>query len=198
MKMRSAMLAVGLLACLAVPVAAGLWSNFPTQGVAAHCASTNQANTTVPTGSTNCTTTIPAGPTTKSGLETVPADTNAAGGAAPQTVNFGLASLNALPITVQAALTSSLNTISATALQGGIILTASGTISQVTLSMPPNPIDDQQFALSANQTITTLLVNAWTGDSIDTSPTVLTKSTTGAYGYRWVYDKTTTKWYRLQ
>src|SRR4051812_14217204 len=52
-------------------------------------------------GSTNAvqTCTVPAGPTAATGNETVPADTNLANGAQPQTVKMSLRSLNAAPIT---------------------------------------------------------------------------------------------------
>lgn len=200
---RSIMLGAGLLACLALPVTAGIWSNFPTVGVAAHCASTNQANTTVPTGSTNCTTTIPAGPTSVTGAETVPADTNAAGGAAPQTVNLSMANLNALPVTVQAGSITANNNLSPTSAIGGYILTAASTLSPTNASFPPNPVDGQQFSLSATANITTLQMAgsiAGTGgaDTVSNPPTSLTVSTTGPYGYQFKYNLAARKWYRLQ
>ena len=61
---------VAFIACAALPVAAQLWGNFPIMGGASYCDSTVNGA---------CVSTIPAGPTW-TGLETVPADTNAVGG----------------------------------------------------------------------------------------------------------------------
>ncbi len=197
-------LAVGLLACIAVPVTAGMWSNYPTVGVAAHCASTNQPGG--PGTPTNCTTTVPAGPTSVTGLETVPADTNAAQGQAPQEVTLSMANLNALPVTVQAASTTANNLLSPTSTSGGYVLTAAGAISPTNVSLPPNAVDGQQFRISATQTIATLNVQgaqasanaSGVGDNVSNAPTALTVSTTGSYGYQFKYKLADKRWYRIQ
>ena len=110
-----------------------------------------------------------------------------------------MASLNALPLTVTTALTSSLNTLNATNLTGGYVFHAASTISSVTVNLPPAPIDGQQFALSADQTVTTLIVTPTTvTQTVKQAPTVITASTTVAYGYRFMYNAALNSWLRLQ
>lgn len=201
-----ALVALAVLGLVVAPLSAGMWSDWPQVGVAAHCASTNQANTTVPTGSSSgtCTNTVPAGPTILSGSETIPGDSNLGQGQQPQQVNIGMASLNALPVSITAASITANNTLSPTALVGGYVLTGASALSPVTLYLPGNAIDGQQFVLTANQNITTLVVvGSNTGiaagpDLVDSSPTALTKSTTAAFGYQFKYSKSAAKWYRLQ
>lgn len=197
MKLNRVIFAVaGLAAFIAVPAIAGLWPNLPQVGGAAYCASTS----TGPTGQ-NCTLTVPAGPTVLQGLETVPMDTNYAQGRAPQTVKAGLASLNALPVTFSATLTpvTATNTLSAAATSGGIVVVGSSALSPTTINFPPvaGVIDGQEFKVSSNVTIASLTLAA-AGTTISNNPTALTVSTTAAYGYRFIYHKAATTWYRLQ
>lgn len=190
--------ALGILALVAVPAAvAGMWSNFPTVGVASHCASENLSG--VPGTTAVCTNTVPAGPNSVTGNETVPADSNLSQGRPPQQINLSMAAFNALPITVQATVANGVNTVTASATQGGLILTHSGTITSLALTLPPNPKDGQQFALSSNRTITTLTFAGGTGSaSVASAPTVLTLSTTAPMGYRFMYNLTANTWYRIQ
>ena len=205
--------AVGLAALMlssAALWAAGNWSTLPIVGGAAFCASTvtgtgglggitGQGQGT--TGSI-CGQTVPIGPTIVTGTELIPADTNLTGGAPPQTVVLSLGSLNAFPLSVTTVLTNNTNNLSATNIMGGYILHAASAsaISTVNLSLPPNPIDGQQFALSSDQTVTTLAVVPSitpTGTTITNRPTVITNSTTVAYGYRFVYNAAANNWYRM-
>src|SRR6266850_691055 len=75
--------AVVLIACAGIGLAAGNFGLWPIVGGASYCGSTNNAV---------CVLTIPAGPTA-TGLETIPADTNAAQGIQPQTVLVPITSM---------------------------------------------------------------------------------------------------------
>lgn len=175
---------------VAIGQGSGLWPNFPVVGSGSYCAVTTNGV---------CTQTIPAGPTAITGAETVPANTGL-GNQSPTTVLVPMSALNALPITFSSALVGNLNSISASSTSGGYVFTAAGTISQVNIQLPSGAIQGQQFVISSNRTITTLNVSASGSDSIgaNSSPTVLTASTTAPQGYRFVYNKAATTWYRLQ
>lgn len=171
----------------------GLWPNLPVVGGSSYsCGSVN--------GVSNCT--VSAGPTALTGNEGIPANTNLSQGRSPQNVLVTPAALNANPITFYAAATGAANAISASTVSGGYVFTAASTISNVNLSLPSSPIHGQQFAVNANRTITTLNMYAASGDSIagNTSPTVLTTSTTVNQGFRFICSKSGTvcTWYRLQ
>ena len=203
MKLYRAGLAVaGLLSISTIAFAAGLFPDFPVVGGATYCAgSSNTAVGSIIGSITGCPNQVPAGPTIVTGNEQIPADTRlGSAGATPQTVLLPMASLNALPITVTIAVLSSANNLSATNTQGGVIFTAPSTISTVNISLPPTPIDGQQFAISASRTVTTLLVQAGTpaSQTISNAPTVITASTTAPYGYRYVWNALSNTWNRLQ
>lgn len=193
LSLRKIFVVAGLAACLSAPAVAALWPNLPLVGGASYCASTS----TGPSGQT-CTLTVPAGPPSLQGLETVPMDTNYASGRAPQTVKAGLASFNALPISYVTGSTTVANTVTATNVMGGVVIVGSGALSPATINLPPAPIDGQQFAVSSTQTIASLTVAATSPQTISNNPTALTVSTTGAYGYRFLYRASNTTWYRLQ
>ncbi len=126
-------------------------------------------------------------------------DTNASQGQSPQTVKAGLASFNALPISVVVVTTPPAG-ISATNANGGVLYTSSTTITSAGITLPLNPIDKEQYRVSSNQTITTLVITAPAGTSMgaNSNPTVLTASTTAPQGYTFMYNLADTKWYRLQ
>lgn len=196
---RKILMALGLAVCVVTAAhAAGLWPNFPIVGSAAYCSSTNTAG--VPGTSSVCTTTTPIGPTIVTGLETVPADTNKASGANPQTVKLTLASFNALPLTYAAvSTTTALPYISASALDGGIVITSTGNLSPTTVLLPSSPIDGQQFRLSSTNSLPALTVTAGSSASVLNAPVAMTVSTVGAsYGYLFRYRSSNTSWYRLQ
>ena len=194
--------------------AAGSFSTLPIIGGSSYCASTVTGTgstggiTGQGQGSTGsiCAQTVPAGPSIVTGNEVIPADLNnpsnltaSAGGTVPTTALMSLASLNALPITVSSVPTSTLTTLTASATTGGYLLhNASGNITAVTINLPVAPIDGQQFAINADQVVTTLLVTSTVaGVTITKAPTVITPSTTGTYGYRFMYNAAGTNWYRL-
>jgi len=191
---RKILLALGCLALIATPVlAAGFWPTLPLVGGAAVCSSTS-------TGVSGqvCTTTTPAGPAVVTGSETIPADTNLASGQNPQSVRLPLAALNALPVTYVTGSIVANNTVTAKTTDGGVILLAASALSPTTITLPPSPIDGQQYRISASQTIATLTVNAPGGATVSNAPTVLTVSTTGSFGYAFKYRATGTTWYRTQ
>lgn len=201
MKARNAVLAagiVGLIAATVVAKAAGLFDTYPIVGAAAFCSTTNTAG--VPGTASVCTTTTPAGPSVVTGLETVPADTNAAQGVPPQTVQLTMASLNSLPISVQALTpATATNAISATATMGGVLITASAALSPTDISLPPSPIDKQRFYFSSQQVITTGLHISGQGTAtVANAPTAITPTTTGPFGYQFMYDAASDTWHRLQ
>lgn len=196
--------------------AAGNYSTYPIVGGAAFCVSTvsgaggfNTDGNVGGSGATGqgqatsgslCAQTVPAGPTILTGSELIPADTGLPGGASPQTVTVPMASLNALPISFTTIPTNVTATLSATNLSGGVMFHSTATVTGATVTLPAAPIDGQQFALTSDQTITTLVVTATaaSGQSIQKAPTVITPSTTGSYGYRFLYNAALNTWARLQ
>lgn len=178
-----------------VVVTGGLWSNLPLVGGASYsCGSVN--------GVSNCT--VPTGPVSLTGSETIPANTGLSGGTNPQNVLLSLASLNSLPILVQtivpAPAVAGATPVSASDLSGGIFYNSPSTITLANVTLPNNPIDGQQYTISANRTITTLNVQAGAGESMggNTAPTVLTASLTAPQGYKFFFNGALTTWFRLQ
>ena len=191
---------VGTIGLSTIAFAAGLWPDFPIVGGATYCAGSSQSATGTLIGAiTGCPNQVPAGPTVLTGNEQIPADTRLSSGASPQTVLVPMASLNALPITFQG-VTVTAPSVSATNTMGGIIFTSANTITSANITLPPNPIQGQQFRVSANRTITTLSMTPGVGSTIggNTSPTVLTASTTAPQGYTFIYNTPELAWYRLQ
>lgn len=203
----AAVAAVALLAISTAVFAAGSYSTLPIVGGASFCASTVSGTGSLGgatgqgqgTSGSICAQTIPAGPPILTGTELVPADTGLAGGASPQTVVIPMASLNALPILVSTIPTNVTATLSATNLQGGVIFHSTATVTAATVSLPPSPIDGQQYAITADRTITTLIVTATTaGQAITNAPTTIVSSVTAPFGYRFLYNLALNTWLRLQ
>jgi hypothetical protein len=207
--------AVALILSSTILWAAGNWSTLPIIEGNSYCASTvsGTGNLSGATGQGQgtlgsiCAQTVPAGPTAVTGNEVIPADLYrpdvsppAAGlGGQPQTALVTMANLNALPLTVSTVPTSTLTTLTAVNQTGGYIAHSTATVSAVTVNLPPSPVDGQQFAFSADQIITTLLITSPTaGVTVTKQPTTITPSTTASYGYRWMYNAAATNWYRLQ
>ena len=192
-------LAVGLLS-ISYAYAAGLWPDYPVVGGASYCAGSSQSAVGSIIGSvTGCPNTVPAGPSILTGNEQIPADTRLSSGAQPQTVLIPMASLNALPIVFSNANSpTAANTLSATNTQGGIYLVGAGNLSKLNVTLPSSPIDGQQFVVDSNQSIQTLAVDSPSGTSVSNTPTALTKSTTAAYGFRFVFNAASSTWFRLQ
>lgn len=207
-RFRIAMVAgLGLAILSSVVWAAGNWSTLPIVGYPSFCASTVTGTgglggiTGQGQGSTGsiCGQTVLAGPPQVTGNEMVPADTNVTGSAPPQTVRLSMASLNALPYVYNLAASATPGTVTVTANTGMTIMDYSGTITSATITLPPSAVDGQRYYLTSTRTITSLTVNAASGDTLanGASPTVLTVSTTAPFGYGWMYIAATKIWYRF-
>ena len=202
-RIAAALASIAVIAVATTAYAAGIWPNLPQVGGAAYCAGSQGATPTVGgttgqgPGSTTCAVNVPAGPSIVTGLETIPADTNASGGAPPQTVKLGLASLNALPYRYSQIGTGAV-TYALTENIGVQVFNSTGAVTSLAFTLPPSPIDGQRFKLSSTQTISSLTVSGAGGSSVSNAPTVLTVSTTGAYGYEFLYAAAQNTWYRVQ
>lgn len=166
------------------------WLPFPQIGGPSFCAST--VNTV-------CVQTIPAGPAL-TGLETIPADTNASQGQTPQTGKISVLSLGAGPYQYNAPLTGASITILPTTRQ--LIIEPAGTIAALTLVYPAATLllDGQKLNICGTQIVTTLTNTAGSGTTLLNAPTaMLVPVATGAascFGY--IYRVTNTSWYRIQ
>lgn len=190
-KLKMAIAAFALVAFTALVAAQqGIFPNFPIVGGASYCSSTTNAA---------CTNTVAAGPTALTGNETILASTNLTGGQQPQSVLVKPASLGALPITFVTVTTPPAN-ISASTLSGGVVYNSTTTITSANITLPANPVDNQTYLISSNRTITTLSVTAAATETMgtNTTPTVLTASTTAPQGYKFIYNLTLDTWYRIQ
>lgn len=186
----AAALTVGSILALGAPArAGGLFDTLPQVGGAATC-------TLYAGDGVTCQGFVPAGPSVVTGLEVVPADTNAAQGVSPQSVNLSLASLNALPYQYNAPLTGA--TVAVLPTTGTLLLDPAGTIATLTVTLPTAAqlIDGQEFAISSSQTVTALTLTPGAGTTVSNAPTAITISTTATYGYRFKYRLANTKWYR--
>jgi hypothetical protein len=184
--------------------AAGYFPGFPIVGGAAYCQGTSSYSTSVTVPGTlptpnNCNSLVPAGPSIITGNELIPADTGL-GNQAPATVYIPIAALGALPPAYPVfGNGTATNTFTVSPNVGTVILSsATGLLSSTTMTFPASPIDGQKLNVSSTGTITTFAVSANIGQSSFNNPTVLTASTTGSYGYEWIYRAANTSWYRLQ
>lgn len=203
-KLKTLGLATVVAASVLVPVAyaSGVFQGYPIVGSAAFCGSTNSQSTsntvpgTLPSNS-NCTTTIPAGPTALTGNELVPADTNIANGGGQETVRIPMVMVAGGAYQYAAPATG--NTVTVAANVSNLVLDPAGTIATLTVALPAASalIDGQTLHISSSQTVTALTMSAGSGTSISNSPTALTISTTASYGYEFIYRAANTKWYRL-
>jgi hypothetical protein len=221
LKMKFAKLkTMGLAAVVATSVlvplayASGIFQGYPIVGSASFCTSQNSQSTantvpgTIPSG--NCTTTTPAGPTTVTGNEVIPADTGIANGGGPATVllpmslmtnGYGGTTTNATTGTGQ-------NPVVADGISNYIYIGA-GTATFATLTLPPNPAPNQKFCLTdAGTGILTLssivvgttgqLIVGTTPTSIPVATAVGTAGTVTLSTNCWLYVAGTTKtWYRI-
>ena len=196
--------AAGLVAAVGVTtaaLAAGMYSQFPVVGGAAFCGANALAG--IPGTSTVCvpggtSTSVPAGPTAVSGAELIPADSGSS--VDPRSFVLTLGSLNAFPYTYYNSGTQGV-TYTTSARQGGVIFDATGTITAMTVVLPPSPIDGQRYWVQSTQTITTLTMqaaSASTAMNVRALPTVLTVSTTAPYGYEFIYNGNANQWYRFR
>lgn len=190
-------LGLGSLALVATLVAsvavAGLWNNFPKVGGARYCITTVNGV---------CQQYVPAGPTTLTGNETVPLDTNLGSGANPQTVIANIGKLGAGKTTYNTPVTTDSITIDAQTRQ--LIVTPAGTIAAMTLVFPTATLlaeaDGQRFGFCTTQIITTLTVTAGSGTTVSNAPSAMLVpvATGGASCVEWIYSLSNTTWYRVQ
>ncbi len=84
-------------------------------------------------------------------------------------------------------------TVTMTADQRFQALAPSGTISTLTLVLPPSPLDNQAASVGSSQIVTTLTVSAGTGGAtILGAPATLAASS----GFTMIYQSSDNKWYR--
>jgi hypothetical protein len=205
-------LAAILAASVAIPAAyaAGYFPDFPILGSASFCASTNSQSTsatvpgTLPSNS-NCTNTVPAGPTSVTGSETVLAQTNVANGAGPANINIPVGALGAGSIGV---VTSNASVVMAAGQRYLISNQSTATIALVNL--PPNPVDNQVASIvnagSGVLTLTSVAVGASpsgttiVGGAAPATLGVQTNNSAAAVlsAVDYVYRAADNKWYRVQ
>lgn len=184
--------------------AAGYFPGFPIVGGAAYCQGSSSYSTsvTVPGQAStpnNCNDLVPAGPSIITGNELIPADTGV-GNSGAATVYLPMAAIGALPPAYpQFGNATATNTFTVSPLVGIVILSAStGSLSSTTMTFPAAPIDGQKLQVSATSTIATFAVSANVGQTSLDNPTAITTSTTGSYGYEWIFRAATSQWLRLQ
>lgn len=191
---KSVLAALLLIGSLGAALAQGAFPNYPTVGVPADTECLSYGNNSV------CNQYRPAGPTAITGNETVPADTNLANGANPQTVRIDITSLGAGPYQYAAPATG--ETLTLTAAQRRLIINPSTTLAALTVAFPAATAlkDNQLMGLCSTQIVTTLTLTAGAGSTILNGPTALAVPPATGAGtcYEWVYRVTNTSWYRVQ
>jgi hypothetical protein len=194
----AALVAAAAFALTTTAFAAGLFPGFPIVGNASYCGGFNQAG--VPGTTPVCTVTVPAGPTTVTGNELIPADTQLSQGQSPQTVLVPLKAMNAGPYQYAAPLTATSVTLSASTRR--LMLEPAGTIAALTVVWPAAAglIDNQTMGICSRQVVTALTTTNGSGATVLDAPTALTAPlTTGAAScVEWVYRVANTSWYRVQ
>jgi hypothetical protein len=194
--MRFKRIAIGLTALILAPVlayAAGNWSTLPQVGEASFCAS----QATFFAGQ-SCSQTVPAGPTVLTGSELLPADTQITGSTPPQTVTIPMPLFDAGVYSYVSGQTTAL--AAALVIPNNInlyILDPTTTVTALSLTMPSAPLNGQKVHITSSHTITALTVSGAAGQTVLSAPTALTVSTTGAFGYTYVWAGTPPQWYRV-
>lgn len=185
--------AAALVATTLIAHAAGMFANLPVVSGAAYCALYAGDGVT-------CAGSVPAGPTALTGNERVPADTQLAGGASPQTVYIDVTSLGAGPTQYSAPLTGASITILPTTRQ--VIVEPAGTIAALTIVTPAAAamVEGQRIGFCTTQIVTTLTVTAGTGVTVKNAPSaMLVPVATGAAScVEWIYVAAQTALYRVQ
>jgi hypothetical protein len=223
-------LAAALLTGVAVPLAwsAGLYGTLPIIGGAAYCGSAvvqgnsqgsitgqggGQGTANTITGSVICGQTVPAGPPALTGTEVVAVDLNTPGTAASSPVNTA-----ALPVTAigNGYGTTVINTTTGTGqnpvVANGVsnyIYAGSSTATFATITLPPNPMQNQTFCIrNAGAGILTLtsIVVGTTGQVFvqGAAPTSIpvqvasgAQATVTNTSTCWIYNVSNTTWYRI-
>jgi hypothetical protein len=214
-KLKTLGLAAVVAASVLVPVAyaSGIFQGYPIVGSAAFCTSQNSQSTsnttpgTIPSG--NCTTTTPAGPTTVTGLEVIPADTGVANGAGAGTVLLPMSLLtNGFGGTTIATTTGTTAAVVTADAISTYIYAGSSTATYTSFKLPPNPAQNQKFCLvnagSGVLTLTAVAVGTSGQSIVGTAPTSLpvatavgTAGTVTLSSNCWLYNVSNTSWYRV-
>lgn len=177
---------------------AGYFPYFPIVGQGSYCASyvTGYAGQI-------CGQTVPAGPSQVNGTEYFIADVSptsaqGGGGSSPQTVAIQLGSLAGGLQSVYATMASG-GSIAMSATQGYLQFIQNGTVSTATtVTLPPANINGQRFDVSSNTTFSSMTFNAPSGYSLTNAPNGITPSTSGTYGYSWIFRLADMTWYRVK
>ena len=183
-----------VIATVSLAYAAGNFSTLPQVAMPSFCAS----QTTFFAGQ-SCAQTVPAGPTALTGSELVPADTQITGSAPPQTVAIPMPLFDAGVYNYVSGQTVALPTV--LTIPNNIndeVLDQTTTVSSLTLTMPSTPLNGQKVHITSSHTVTALYVVGAAGQTVSNPPTVLTVSTTAAFGYTFLWAATPATWYRLQ
>lgn len=203
-----------LLLGTTIAYAAGMFPGLPIVGGASYCQGTSVYSTSVTTPGTlatpnNCTVTVPAGPATLTGAETIPMDTLAPNGVSPQTV--------ALPSSLIAGgfggttVATTTGTTAAVVVADAIstyIYAGAGTATYTSFKLPPNPIQNQKLCLvdagTGVLTLTAVVVGTTGQLIVGTAPTSIPVQTavgtagTVTLGTNcWLYNVSNTTWYRV-
>lgn len=164
--------------------------NMPNIGGPSYCSS--QVNAA-------CVNTVPAGPAL-TGIETIPADTNAPLGVPTQSGRLTLPTIGAGLLVYNVPVTG--DSITLTAATRQLIVEPAGTIAALTVVLPAATtlVNGQRIGICGTQIVTTLTITPGTGTTVsNTATAMLVPVATGAASCpEWVYYTAGTKWYRVQ
>ena len=212
-----------LLAIVIAPLAyaGGLWFGLPVVGGGAYCAGATATGVGPTGGTVSCNSTAPAGPTTTTGQELIPADLNPqgtqAGYPSPGAASSG-AQTGYLPLATAASgaylLTQPTGLVDMTlVVPNGItnvVQNLTGAMTSYGLELPLTPTDGQIVRWTANMTITTIWVTTGVGSTasvntptkivspFDPLPPALLTSSATIGGVSYLYNLSGNRWFRLQ
>jgi hypothetical protein len=160
------------------------WPNVPVIGGTSYCSAINNGV---------CTNTVPAGPAI-TGLETVPADTNATSGSIPQTGKMRATAFGVGARFIQTTVGTTQTIPNNTPLY--ILNGSQGSALTVTMPSAPNSGDIQRIVCAA-ATVGTVTAAANTGQTMLPASSPAAACVAGV-GYAWQYQSDTLTWYRVQ
>jgi hypothetical protein len=228
-------LAAAAAVCIAGGLAwgGGLWQTMPIIGGAAYCSGSNivgpaqqtitgqsgtPAGANATTGNVICTVTEPAGPPALVGTEVVPVDINTPGTAQPN----GGAQTAVLPVTALGQGYGAMQVFTTTGTTASVVVAnginsfiyaggANNAATITSLSLPPNPMQNQDFCISNASTGTSILtltavavgtsgqsIVGVTPTSVPVATAVGTAGTVTLSRICWQYQVSNTSWYRIQ
>ena len=215
----ASLLAVGITGAYS----AGMFTTLPIVGGQAYCASVvtgiaspgnapylQPPGSTQGTGSYICGQTVPAGPVGLTGNEIFPADTYPTSATYGAPTPYGVPpSTVAVPIILTDSGAYQYSVPNATRANftlvnplNALILDGTGTLTQINVQLPGTvnqaALNGQQVHLESSVSITTLGVVGASGTTVANAPTVLTVTTSGPYGYSFIYDAPISTWFRVQ